>query len=380
MKNSKEKHIKYNAMYSVFLIITIFFITVPKIQAEYPGGNIVYFFTTGCASCGRVDSLVGEAEGRIAVARYNVMEKGGVALFEKYCDFYNVPKDYRVTPVIFAGQKYFMGIESIEKDFPEYARAGYFVTELFSAGENTDVVTDRFRIFSLLGAVLTGMLNGLNPCSLSILILLATLVTARELKILQYGLLYCAGKILTYFGIGTIFFTFFSEIGFEQYLWIYRLVMTIICLFFIGFNASDFLAAHREDYGKIRLQLPIKIKGVNFSLVKYFAAVQDKRILPVLCFAAGVITSVGEFFCTGQIYIATILSMIHHGSGNRNRALLFLFVYSLGFIVPFLGITLVLHKGVEFFDVSDFIRRHTQYIKAFNVLIFFGILILVWIF
>jgi hypothetical protein len=28
------------------------------------------------------------------------------------------------------------------------------------------------------------------------------------------------------------------------------------------------------------------------------------------------------------------------------------------FIVLFLAVTFILHKGIEFFDVSDFIRRH----------------------
>jgi cytochrome c biogenesis protein CcdA len=307
-----------------------------------------------------------------------VVEGGGVALFERYCDLYNVPEDYRVTPVIFAGPKYFMGIGAIENEFTEYAEAASFTTEILSIGEDADILNDRFRVFTLLGALLTGILNGLNPCSLSILVLLATLIAARELKILRYGLLYCAGKFLAYFGIGTVFFVFFSEMGLENYFFGYRLAMTAICLFFIIFNAADFFAARREDYGKIRLQLPGRLKGINFALVKRFAAARNKLILPVVCFAAGVITSVGEFFCTGQIYIATILSMIHNSPENQNRALLFLFIYSLGFIVPFLVITLVLHRGAEFFDVSDFIRRHTPHIKAFNVLIFTAILIFVW--
>ncbi|GHV69275.1 hypothetical protein AGMMS49928_11000 [Spirochaetia bacterium] len=167
---------------------------------------------------------------------------------------------------------------------------------------------------------------------------------------------------------------------FDRYLFVYRLVMSVICFFFIVFNFTDFLAAYREDYGKIRLQLPGRLKGFNFALVKRLTNAKNRGALLTVCFITGVITSIGEFFCTGQIYITTILSMIHNNYGSRGRALLFLFLYSIGFIVPFLLITVLLHKGAEFFDVSDFIRRHTPLIKAFNIVLFAGILIFVWLF
>lgn len=72
--------------------------------------------------------------------------------------------------------------------------------------------------------------------------------------------------------------------------------------------------------------------------------------------------------------------MIHNGLGNRGRALLFLFLYSTGFVLPFIAITLALHKGAEFFDVADCIRRRLPLIKVLNILIFSGILFFVWVF
>ena len=373
---------KPKAVLNLTILFAGIFLFFPPFRAfaEENKSNIVYFYLTGCASCEKANELLKEGEGKLTVDRYNANMGNGAALFQAYCDKYNVPEDQRIIPAVFAGSEYFIGYESIAKGLEGYIITANYKTELLSSTEYTDALIKRFGSFNLLGAVITGILNGLNPCSLSILILLATLITARELKIMQYGISYCTGKLLAYFGIGTVFFTFFSGIGVEKYLFGYRLIMTAVCIFFIVFNFTDFLAARREDYGRIRLQLPVKLKGLNFDLIKHFGAVKNKTVLLGVCFTAGAITSVGEFFCTGQIYVATILSMIHNIPSNRSRALLFLFLYCVGFILPFLTVTLALHKGAEYFDVSDFIRRHTPHIKLFNMVIFIGILIFVWFF
>jgi cytochrome c biogenesis protein CcdA len=352
----------------------------PKTEAEDKQGNIIYFFISGCVSCGRADSIVKRIESRITVDRYNVIDSDAAALFERYCERYGIPENERITPVIFAGPAYFMGIDAIEGGFSQYMQSGSFTTELLSHEENADTARKRFLSLNLPGALLTGILNGLNPCSLSILILLITLLTARELNILRYGLSYCAGKLLAYFGIGTVFFTFFSGLQVEKYLVSYRLIMSFICVFFIVLNAADFLAARREDYGRIRLQLPGKLKGLNFALVKRLAVIQNRAVLLAVCAAAGAVTSAGEFFCTGQIYLAAILSMVHNSPGNRGRALLFLFFYSTGFVLPFIAITLVLHKGAEFFDVADCIRRRLPLIKVLNILLFSALVFFIWVF
>ena len=190
----------------------------PKTEAEDKQGNIVYFFITGCASCGKADRIIKQIENRITVDRYNLIDGDAAALFERYCERYGIPENDRITPVIFAGPAYFMGIDAIAEGFSEYIQGGSFSTEILSLEENADTAGKRFLSFNLPDALLTGILNGLNPCSLSILILLVTLITARELNILRYGLAYCAGKLLAYFGIGTVFFTFFSGLQIEKYL------------------------------------------------------------------------------------------------------------------------------------------------------------------
>jgi sulfite exporter TauE/SafE len=361
------------------LFFAMFFI-VPQYARENEtkkaqDSKAVYFYITGCTSCARAEKQL-EILKNISIVRYNIIEKDSNSLFLSYCDYFRVPDNDRITPILFAGERYFAGGEAIEKEFGVFAETGPFETVILQAGEG---LAARFGSFRLLGAFFTGFLNGINPCSLSILILLATLLAARQFNLLKLGAVFCLGKALAYFAIGTVFYSVFSGMETESYRLVYRIAMTVICLFFILFNLQDFIAALREDYGSIRLQLPKKLKGLNFSLVKKMAAVKSSSLLGAVCFACGVITSIGEFFCTGQIYIATILSMVHGKEGFQARALLFLGVYSIAFVLPFFIVTVILHKGAEAFDVSDFIRRRLPLIKGANALLFTAILLWVWL-
>jgi glutaredoxin len=344
-----------------------------------PGGNAVYFYITGCTSCAKAEQALDRLQPgeTVSLARYNIIEEDSNALFLAYCDFFRVPGGERITPMLFAGDRYFAGAEAIEKEFTAFAGMGPFETVVLET--ETGGLAARFGGFRLVGAFVTGFLNGINPCSLSILILLAALLAARQFNLFKLGTLFCLGKALAYFAIGTVFYSVFSGMEMQQYRLVYRLSMTVICLFFMLFNVWDLIAAIREDYGRIRLQLPARLKGLNFSLIKKMAAVQSQSLLGVICFFCGVITSVGEFFCTGQIYIAAILSMIHGEEGLQARALLFLGVYSVAFVLPFFIVTVALHKGTESFDVSDFIRRRLPLIKGANIVIFLAILIWVWL-
>lgn len=63
------------------------------------------------------------------------------------------------------------------------------------------------------------------------------------------------------------------------------------------------MAAKHENYGKIKLQLPTALKKINHGWIKRISGLENAWLLLLVSFALGVFISVGEFLCTGQIFL-----------------------------------------------------------------------------
>ena len=92
--------------------------------------------------------------------------------------------------------------------------------------------------------------------------------------------------------------------------------------------------------------------------------------LGAIAFISGLIISILESVCTGQVYLPTIvfvLKMPH----MKVAAVLYLFIYNLMFILPLgviLGMTLF---GTKTNIFSNFASRHLGVVKLFTSLLFF---------
>ena len=97
-----------------------------------------------------------------------------------------------------------------------------------------------------------------------------------------------------------------------------------------------------------------------------------------LSFGLGAIISVGEFLCTGQIYLATI-TVLQSGQALDFRAMIYFLIYGAAFVLPLILITVFIHKGREIFDLTEWMRERIL-IKLINAVVFilFGIIIWVW--
>ncbi len=149
--------------------------------------------------------------------------------------------------------------------------------------------------------------------------------------------------------------------------------MLAAILIFIVFNAMDFFAAKSQSYDRIKLQLPSGIRGLNHRWIKLASGIDNPAALSWFSFFLGSATSVGEFLCTGQIYLTTILYVLHSQTVLNVRAFLYFIEYNAAFITPLLIISFLIFKGKEVFDVSEFIRSKMHYIKLINIIIFIAL-------
>jgi len=132
----------------------------------------------------------------------------------------------------------------------------------------------------------------------------------------------------------------------------------------------DYFAAKNEAYDKVKMQLPIWLRRFNHGMIKRMSGVENNKLLIPLCFLLGVFISIGEFLCTGQMYLATIIYVLKNSETFSIEAIVYFLIYGAAFILPLAVITLLIHRGKEVFDISEIVRGKLHIIKLVNAFIF----------
>lgn len=375
---------KHNLLFLCFFLFLSILQPV-NVAAQEKSVEVNYFYISVCAACHDVDLYLSGVSDRCApklkekkeelfINKYNTAENENLNLLKKYFKAYHVAEKDQNLPIVFFGKTYIIGEKEIKLRFEKellLSDTGSLVNKI--AEKDNNAALEDFNSFKAISAFFVGFANGLTPCSLSMLLFFISLLIARNVNVIKMGLLYCAGKFLTYFFLGTLLFKTLGSINSLWLDYIVKILMLGAVLLFIILNSIDYLAAKSEKYDKIRLQLPVKLRGLNHKWIKVTSKIDNPTSLLIFSFLLGIGTSIGEFLCTGQIYLTTILYVLHGQSVLTTRALLYFLEYNIAFITPLLLITLVIHKGKGIFDVSEFIRRNMHIIKLINIIIFLAL-------
>ena len=107
------------------------------------------------------------------------------------------------------------------------------------------------------------------------------------------------------------------------------------------------------------------------------------KTLRSLILAAGVlgmVISAGEFLCTGQVYLATIIYLLQTGSSFTLKALMYLVVYSFAFIIPAAVALVIINHTRKLMGLSESLRSHLPLIKLLTaaVLLISGAIVILY--
>lgn len=291
-------------------------------------------------------------------------------------------EDEGIVPVVFIRNTYFKGEKAIRDNLESQIikKNGLSTVEIQDTTENHDEDIRQFMNLKTLSVFFAGMVNGINPCSMSMLLFFLSLIMIRKVSIMKIGIAFCTGKFLAYLFLGTIFFDLLSKLNMEWFNSGIKYFMLIIIFILIVLNLQDFFAAKNEKYNKIKVQLPITFRKFNHNLIKKLTKVENLKLIMLISLTLGMLISFGEFLCTGQMYLATIVTILHTDKVLNLQAFIFLILYDIAFIIPLLILTCIIYKGKEIFVISEIIRGKLHFIKIINACIFlvFGIVVVIW--
>jgi cytochrome c biogenesis protein CcdA/glutaredoxin len=384
MNHMKIKLYKNIIISLVLTIMVMLALSAYKCEAKEQKKIImVYFYINVCKSCNEAEkslnelsSIIKESGKNISpdIRMYNIENSRSYELLLKYIDYYKVPKEKGTVPILFLGNKYFQGKDEIEKGLKDVMSEDNIILEtpiLASLKINSaGLVEEKFSKINGIGVFFTGLVNGFNPCSLSMLLFFLSVLIARKGRIIGIGITFCLGKFIAYLALGTVMYKLLSTINMELYSTIIKVIMGAVILVIVVFNLRDYLAARKEQYEKIRMQLPKALRKKNHNWIKKLESLKDDRIIILLSFILGALIAVGEFLCTGQLYLATIIYILQNNPVMNMKALVYLLMYDLAFILPLVAVIIAVNRGREIFDISELFREKLAAIKLITAIAF----------
>ncbi len=366
------------------------------IENAAPSDSILLLFTTySCDSCAQVKEFIqstlkseyiikkeqGNVVSKVKLVECNILDSGNLELLNKLMKQYVVPGNEKQVPLIFYQNGFLSGETAIKDSLVKVIENGSAVGFSWKAGE-TSPVKDKIEGEDLLKLGATGLLNGLNPCSASMLLMVLSLLLMSGKDFLKGSFSYMAGKILAYLGMGMgafFVFTVIKEVYFTRMEQILTICFAFLALVLSIMNFIDFWNARNKNYGRIMVQLPKKLRHFNHSVIKKLENIPGTFLLPVL-FILGVVISTGEFFCTGQLYAASILYMVKENQEMTFMVCWMLLIYVLAMCIPQGIIILIINKSRNLPAVSRFTLQGMPAVKLIYGFLFLLLFILLLFF
>ncbi|MEN6480301.1 MAG: cytochrome c biogenesis protein CcdA [Anaerolineales bacterium] len=337
--------------------------------------HVAYIARSGCEDCARVsvilDVLRQEFPG-LVVSQFDHVADADIA--EAMATALGLPPEKHLrAPSLYVGHDALVGDEitsaSVRALLASYAETGApaFWEEL-DAQSGRQGVVERFQRMGPFAVVVAGLVDGINPCAFAtILFFVSYLAISRRPRrdLLLVGLAFTAGVFAAYLAVGLGAMRLLSWANSIRWLGygLYGL-MALGCFVLAGVSVHDYVLARQGRLHEMTLNLPDqmreRIKGRIRTASRAFAGA---------AFVSGLLVSLMELACTGQVYLPTI-SFVVGVPAMRTQAVLYLVLYNVMFVVPLLVVLLLTVYGTSAARFQEWFEKHAALAKLLMAVLF----------
>ncbi len=214
--------------------------------------------------------------------------------------------------------------------------------------------------------ITTGLLDSLNPCAISLLLIYISLMYTMQKNhktIIGFGVFYIASIYVTYFLIGIGLLQTFQILGMPNM--ILRLGAITVIIFGL-LNIKEYFWPNSPL--KIRMPMKVRMKANEWA---------HKVTIPS-AIVLGILVGITEFPCSGAVYIA-ILSYLQ-AQETITSGILYLAIYNLMFVAPLILIYLLASNRViteKLINKQEQFGRKMHLILA-TLMLVLGISMFIW--
>lgn len=337
---------------------------------------LLYFSTLSCDDCASVKKILSDLGDAVTVHEFSIADGDYVLLLQELFAVYGVPAEEQQVPILFYDGGYLSGAAAVEENLETLLETGMihtFGTDILNSVTDEKKSAEAATFTDYGSLIVTGLVNGINPCGASMLLMLLAAVAVAGRSVWKAGLSYLIGKFLAYCAMGMGVYKILQAVGQEALSGVSRVLTVAFAVFFLVLALlylRDFVYARRKEYGKIKMQLPGKLRRWNHKRIETLSGTGGFWLWPA-SFALGVVISAGEFFCTGQVYLAAILYLMKMQDTRQVGTVLAFLIYVAAMCVPSLLIVAVLEKTRNAIRVSNATLKWMPVIKLVTAAVFF---------
>ena len=356
------------------------------ITPDLTGGNIcvAFFFSPTCGDCHKARRILEQMKGKhsdLDVKEYNIADLDNEILKQSYFEYYDVPEAKQGTLAVFIGDKYFVDPASLEDGLEGAIKDNIGGCRCPDIEPEKKFVVEKFEGFTLATVLLAGLVDGINPCAFATLIFFITYLTATgrtKKQILAIGIAFTLGVFITYLTLGLglygLFTTSVNEIQIISVL--FYPIMGVFALLLGFYSLYDFTKARKGKKEEMKLKLPKSVKSLISRVIKHQAQLKFFTIFAVV---TGVLISLFEFLCTGQVYLPIIMVVVKTVPEYQALAVLYLILYNLMFILPLVVMFVSVYFGMSSERLQAILDQNRAFFKLLTAIVFIVLgCILLW--
>ena len=335
---------------------------------------VLIFYYPTCRECVEALDYVREMkrkDPRLNVTEYNCLKRENEALKQTYFEHFGLPRRKWGPLGVIIGDEVYTNPDDLEAGFENEVKRYPEGCDCPELDVDEDLPEKVFRSFGIMGIIIAGIIDGVNPCAFVTIIFFTSYLLIRKKEkrdIFFVGLSFTLGVFITYLLMG---------IGIYRLLYYIKNLSTIsslmypitgvMALIFGIYSILDYIKVKRGKAKEMTLQLPDSVKKLSRKTIR--THLKSKNMIILAAFT-GAVVSLLEFMCTGQVYLPTIVLVI----GNpdlRARALFYLVIYNLMFIWPLVVIFFAAYYGATSKKLVSIFEKHLGLTKILMAVLFF---------
>jgi cytochrome c biogenesis protein CcdA len=342
---------------------------------------IDYFFEPGCPECERVKlevlpHLAAQYEGFYTLRLHDVGIRSNVVLLAAYQQALGMAENAPVSMIV-DYRVPLQGVEEIRRDLLSNVEARVLartaadwqpptpIVASTATVDDTAALAARAQQFTLPMIILSGLIDGINPCAVSTLVFFMSMLMVAKIRgraLLTIGAAFCAASYVTYFALGFgLLRVLHSLRAFGAIQRGVELVMlAVLALFaFLSFRDAWRFARHGNP-DDVSMQLSHRMKERIHAVMRRGVRYHNLLLGGILI---GCLVTMLESICTGQVYVPTLVMLLKSQTGNL-RAWLYLMLYNALFVLPLVLVFVLVYRGMNMARLLAWSRRNVVISKC----------------
>lgn len=321
-----------------------------------------FFYSPGCRECEEflkkdLPDILDSAQNPLVVVPQNIMD---AQTFEQFLNRTEAINQNVVSlPALIINDKAYSGIPDIKKAVERATAA----KEQLPASENIAVseqapgkTTGMLEQLAPIPIFAAGLVDGINPCAFTTIIFMLSLLTLHgrsRRDMLWIGIVFAFAVFCTYYLLGLGLFSVIRQAAAYSIISdLIRWVLLATLIVFAGISVYDGIMLRRGKTEKVVLQLSLSMKQRIHKSIR--SGVKSASLLAGAA-GMGVLVSIFELACTGQVYLPVITYMV---SKEYSSGYFLLLLYNIGFILPLLTVFGLVYSGTGSKAISTIVANH----------------------